>query len=295
MIIKRYNEFINEGRSEVLYSDLSAVDLIEEMVPWFIFGMNGKEIYRGIESKEGYLIIDPSKHTRSPRGEVQFDGGVPTYYNNILIESERWSKYSDIPRNKSIFCTNDIHRTEMYGENVGGSTYLVIPFEKDTEFIMAQDSDLYASFKYMENRFGLHMPSFLMKLRKIFKLQELDYDNLSTLRKVIDTASKKEVLNENGDKTTNLNLLINFVNKISLRTGKKEDGILRREEIEKYGGVTGWLEMLLDPDLNQFMRVKYNKDINFDVPDMYIESRINRSHELWTNKKCLLIRSDLLD
>ncbi len=279
MKIKRYTEFVNEStRSEVIAPDnKSAKELISKYAPWYMDMINreDKRIYRGLMRNDSYLLVDPSKTERKSRGDVDADWQTPLYYSNIMEESESWKKYSDIPRSRSIFCANDMLSTHLYGEAMGGETYVVIPIKENTEFIMAPTSDIYSSFYSFKYNFSMSMSDFLSEIRDTFDIK-FSYNSLAELRNALDSASK-----------SNLDSFVDNINDIG------GGGVLTKEEIVKHGSFTNWFETLFRPDENGFKRVKYNENIDFKIHVEPIDSTY-LNHELWTTGKCLLVREDLM-
>lgn len=282
MFIKRYTQFIKESRSQVINTDKNYIDVIKEYAPWYMEkDMSEVQLYRGIKRNDDFLLINPKGSHRKPVGEESHEGGqLPIYYNLMMEESDRWKKFSgDIPRSESIFCTNSEMSAERFGVDSDGSTYVVIPLEKDTEFIMGFTPDAYGSFTYINKRFGIDMPYFSSELMRYLGLKTWDYNSLSEMRNDVESIYNA------GHKAQDF---ISWLNERNFNTGKPHEDILTKEELEKDGGLMNWLEKMFDPELNQFERVKYNSDIKLRKTDKYNGKEYSQ-FELWTNKPCLLV------
>lgn len=289
MFLKKYIQFINESRSQVINSDKNYLDLIKEYSPWYLEDdMSEVPIFRGLKRTDDFILINSKGSIRKPVGEYGYlSDFLPTYYDLMMNESNRWKKFSgDIPRKESIFCTNDEIASERFGVDYNGSTYRVIPLEKDTEFIMGFTPDAYGSFTYIDKRFGISMLVFSREgIYKTLKLSEWDYNSLAEMRNEVESIYKST----NNDVTLTHNL-IKFLDDKNFNTGRKNEDRVTKEEIDREGGLMNWLEKMFDPELNQFERVKYNSNINFKRTDKYSGKQYSQ-FELWTNKPCLLINN----
>lgn len=298
MFIKKYLQFINESRSKIIDSNKNYIDVIKEYAPWYMENdMSGLQLYRGLQRHDDFLLVDPRGSNRKPVGSNSPYGQLPIYYNLIMEESNRWKKFSgDIPRSESIFTTNSEMSADKFGIDKDGSTYVVIPLERDTEFIMGFTTDAYGSFTYINKRFGIDMTYFSEGLMRYLGLKTWDYNSLAEMRKEVESIfnNNHKFTDNNGNEMTHAEEFMKWLNERNFNTSRPHEDRITKEEIEKEGGFMNWIEKMFDPELNQFERVKYNHNIDFKRKNKYNGKEYSQ-FELWTNKPCLLVNNKFFD
>lgn len=193
-------------------------------------------IYRGIESYNDYLYINPTIYTRkSAYAEYNY---YTILLDEILPSWKNWPK-----RSKSIVCTTKQERADVYGNR-----FLVFPFN-NSKIGVCSDDDIWNSFKRFDKLDDLN--NIILNAFRYFKLsKQQSKENLTKLLNTLtDHAHNDQFIETSCDFAT----LYQF-----FRTSKHHDFIL-------------YLDELLDPKKNGFELLKPSTMKSYDNREIWIE------------------------
>lgn len=215
---------LNESRSTPISVD-EVKEILSKFDPAKLEYIKENTIYRGMISKDLYLIVDPKEHNRASKNTTN-------EYNLIMSHSDNWKEYPK--RTQSIICSN----SEFISNGFGDKIFIVIPLEDKPKFGICSSSDLWDSFgNLMLNDFN----DYLRDTLDLNSSDDLTYEKLSDkLKKFTFKDAEKSIAKSNG--------VENFLKILNYKEG---DNLL--DVVLKF----------LDPNENNFHLKTYYVD-NFD-------------------------------
>ncbi len=275
--MKLFNRFeflnrlqLNESRSVQINED-EVISLIKNHCKTWLensdINSDVTKIYRGLttdKQDEKYLIVDPSLHNRQSLTNSGF-------YHWIISTSQKWKNFPN--RSKSIICSTDKYDASSYG-----TLYRVIPYD-NAIFGVCPANDIWYSFrKTLTAQYSTSLVKFnntlktfrtILRDENIIKNDDYDITSYETLIQYCEIIDKH----------------IEFLIKFYENTGDQASRIL---QLFKEKGTYKALEDLFDPIENEFKVMQYNSDFN-------ISSEDSKSHEIWTESKCLLVKFNIVE
>jgi len=131
---------------------------------------NDKKIYRGFgDLDNGTYIINPNVINRK-------SANTTNYYTELINNLPLWK---DFPKRQMI-CTTNYFTAETFSDSL--SVFEIVPISNDTKIGICPTSDIWNSFKYMRNKFGLKMDIDLYYINELFEVIGLkdDYSDIIT-------------------------------------------------------------------------------------------------------------------
>lgn len=230
---------------------------------------NAKQIklYRGIERDEDFLLIDPTKYKRDTVTGI-------SVINYIVDNSKYWNDYPN--RRDSIFVMPNKNKAELFVNE--GNIYWVIPYDNYNFGVCPKNKYMEISFKFLQNKIFRDSTNFWKNIQNIFK-QILNINlNFSTYQNTEQSIS-----------TMQQNITIDFINNLKNNTLNKNIDLyitFFENYLKSQTTLMSYLEILYDPKMNGF-----NNTNNLDELS-YLK---DTDTELWTNNKCLLVNSEIID
>jgi hypothetical protein len=267
MRLKQY--LITERRSKEL-SKNEAVDILFDNCQNAVKDYeNGYKLYRGLYKPAGnYALVDPK--SGKPRKSAY---ATYNYYTLFIDNLPSWRQYPK--RSESLICTTSYTKAVQY--TYDNNPYIVFPYD-NAKLAVAPTDDIFTSFKiYHDNTYNLIFGTgreFNEFLEWFFdKITGIDdassnWNRLKKAMNIFDKEWKTGEAKEDIENTYN-----------STYTRHLYESIVSFFEDNYKGNMLKMFDKLLNPDYNGF---RLTKKIS-QIPD---------DREVWTDSKCLMIRSD---
>ena len=230
---------------------------------------NKTKIYRGVNLKPDYVVIDPTKFTR-------LSANTANIYMTLLDTFESWKDYPK--RSKSLICSTSYDTANKYGH-----LYIVLP-KNDAKIGICPKNDIWSSF-YRTIDTDLHSFNYTLN-EYILKLIENEFKfkfNQNYGVKLINILKSIRSINKIKDQC-----YINIKNKqIELEKYIMKSMFTDFIDNNKYNNLYDYVETLFDPVKNHF------KLINIKYLDNVVDNYSSR--ECWTDSKSLLIYKESYD
>ena len=256
---------------------------------------NNQIIYRGDDSNILGAYVIPGIRISA--------GGISNVYTKLLSDVlPSWSEYPK--RNRAAICTNGRHIASNYGTAI----YCIFPIN-NTKIGVCPTDDIWESFIYIGERFGINMPSFNEFIIKIFacilELSENDIKDyfkkgasvVIRLFQHFGSAFKikiKEYKAENNIQKITRDDIPDFCRYIRLYLDNDIDNDINAYEFillefiklsEKNTSLLSYLNKILNPETNDFQLV--------DISDIPIANMYAK--ELWFSAPYLMINEDVVN
>jgi len=227
---------------------------------------NKIQIYRGVNSTNDQIIINPKNHVRVSANTLNI-------YTKLIDSFESWEDYPK--RSESLICSLNIDVATSYG-----NLYVVLP-KNDAKIGICPTDDIWSSFNNIGDMviFNETIYTFILKpIEKAFRFKfKTDFDDHG----LIDILkSIKFIRHYDNDRfkmrVKNKILNLNYYDLSYLRKFINNDN---------YDNLYDYLEYIFKPELNDFTLVKL-KDFN---------SLISDDRECWTDSESIMINADLFN
>jgi len=259
---------VSESRKEILDAD-RAVNWIKTNCNIDEI-LNGVELWRGRESEEKLILIDPKGE------EKRVSSNTVNVVNMIMSEDPLWKEYPS--RDQSLIMINSESETWLYG-----SSYRVFPHKKSI-FGICPDNDLFSSFGKYDLRPSL-VSSILIWLTKTLDIPNIEllystnYADVKLKLKDIEIVLQQlDFDNEVGPFCKYIKARLDIGNSLMHRT-------LKTIVYKVVSGST------FESELIKLMNPKEN---GFTLVDFLGLPKMGDSREIWTDSPCLLVRHNIL-
>lgn len=242
------------------------LDKLIKLIPQYSNGIkalynnnNAVIMTRGVNKLFDYQILDPKK------GESRRSANTLNYYNFIIDNSKKWSKYPK--RSRSLICLTD-KRSIMMDFN-----YWVIP-KNGAKIGQASKSDIWFSFDPTETLNTLNESlQLLLNLPYIENVKTISDKNIDNIN--IKLNKFDHSLSEFKKATLSFDRWFNDQDELSLDELKKNFSNTFFFENWKGEPLYNYLDKILDPKSNGF-KIKNITNLEYDK-------------EAWTDSKSLLV------
>jgi hypothetical protein len=260
-----YNEF----RSHKVQMDVE--EAIEKHAPWFMkeykqFGeLPDTLLYRGKkgnfdEDAREYKTQSKIQLTDPTKSERTFHS--PVWQNLIIDNTEAWTEYPK--RQLSLICSTSESFAQKYG-----TTYVVIPVEKNVKIGVVPGDDIWFGF---DEFLGVYNHVFQTDFGDLSEFEEFSSDMIG-----VDYWQPPLSFESFKERTQNNKFYDNLATQEMKERYKK---FVMRE----HGNFFSFLMKYMTPEYNGFKALEYNFD-----------THIPHDFEVWIGSKCLLIETDLFN